>query len=338
MKKRMTFKLGVLFVCLIFSAGCRPVIRPSVEETSLKELCDRNNIFWQWDSVSQVVTLSRGGLAAKGLVGSSVVVIGDERVNLSGPLVRQRGVILVPPDFSRRVIERIVQRPSGSITRPYRIILDAGHGGKDPGASSRDGTQEKTVVQDITQRLKRRLEDSGYDVRLTRSGDLFLTLEERTEIASKFEADLFVSIHANSNPSRSVSGVEVYSLRDLTNQEIREPQRQRNHRLLLNGLTMERNNLELEKTVADMLFTYKRNDAPILASYLARGLSSNVHAVDRGAKQAGFFVLRNTLIPAVLIEVGFLSNPREAKLLKTGDYRQKVAEGIAAGIIRYLNR
>lgn len=338
MAQKFFLKVGVLSAFLIFSAGCATVPRYPGEQQSLKDICERDNIMWSWDNVSQVVTLGRGGMTAKGLVGSSIIVIGQDRITLSGPLMRKGGRIVVPADFGPKVIDRLVQRPVGMRARPCRILLDPGHGGKDPGAISRSGTQEKGIVLDIAQRVKRKLAAQGYDVRMTRNSDQFISLEERTEMASKFAADIFVSIHANANPSRSIVGVEVYSLRDMTTREAKEEQRLRNHRILWNNLAMDKNNADLQRTLADMLYSYKKCESGILSSYVTKGLSSHIRAVDRGARQSGYFVLRNTLVPAILIEVGYLTNAGEEKLLKTSNYREKIADGVADSITRYLNR
>ena len=154
-------------------------------------------------------------------------------------------------------------------------------------------------------------------------------------MASSVDVNFFVSVHANSSPSRSIDGVEVYTLRTLEYKEKIEEQRQKNHRLMFNRLTME-HSPSVDTILEDMLFTNKCEESPKLASLAVQGICREAKAGSRGVKRAGFFVLRNTLIPAILVEVGYLSNAKEERLLQSGDYRQKIADGLAASIASYV--
>lgn len=331
-------KISVLIFIAFLAAGCATAPKGEVSQRSLKDLCERYGIAWYWDNISETVTLTRGEVTAKALVGSEVVIAGKDKIYLSEPILRERGRIIVPPDFKAKVIDRLVQAREIYRASPLRILIDPGHGGKDPGAIGVVGTHEKNIVLDIALKVKQVLEHKGLKVIMTRNGDQFLTLEERTETASRQKADLFVSIHANSSPSRSASGVEVYELRELNWEEKRDPQRLRNHRLLFSQLAMKQGDDSVEKILSDMLFNYKNKETPKLAEAVTTGLSNGSRARNRGTKKAGYFVLRNSLVPAVLIEVGFLSNPKEERQLNTSVYRQKLADGIAESILRYVGR
>ena len=334
MRGSWVIRLTVLFLIVI--AGCAPLPpKPTEEEADLQELCARYDIQWQWDSVSQVVTLSKGSSKARALMGSPVAVLDNENILLSQPLRRERGMIIVPLDFKRKVIEPLSREAYPSAVKFKEVVIDAGHGGKDPGTIGRSGLKEKTVVLDIAKFLKRNLEQKGIKVVMTRTHDDFISLEKRTEVASRSGAGLFVSIHANASPHRSAKGLEIFYLRELDRDEKNDPQIKENRRSLFQRYAMQRNSMVLDNILSDMLYTYKRAESERLARYLTQKTSSKMKARNRGSKSSGFFVLRNTLVPAILIEVGFLSNPQEEKLLKTKWYRQKIADSLTESILGY---
>jgi len=325
-----------LFSALVFVFGCATVPpRPPcpAEQVYLNDLCDEHGVDWQWDSVAQTVLLRFGQNEARALLDSDVVLLDGREVVLSAPLIREKESIVVPPDFKKKIIDRLC---AVEITQPaVNILIDPGHGGRDPGAISHTGFHEKTVTLDIARRLKNSLRQRGFETMMTRADDRFISLEERTQIAAAGKADLFVSIHANSCPSRGVDGIEVYYLRPLSCQEKKEAQREKNRGILFSALNMDQDDENLKTIVADMLEDNKEEVSRILADHVARGLSRVMRTTNRGARESAFFVLRNALMPAVLIEVGFLSNAREEKLLKTADYRQKIADTIAESLYSY---
>lgn len=337
MKNRFrTVIFAVLLIALVI--GCATVPPPSsLTKVYLKDLCDNFHVECHRDRVTQVITLRKDALKAQALVGSSSVILGTETILLSGSLVRERNNVVVPYDFKKKVIDRLIQLRPSVLKGLRRIVIDPGHGGKDPGALGRRGTKEKFVVQDIARRLKKSLEKKGIDIVMTRDSDKFVTLEKRTEIATQEKADLFVSVHANSSPVRRVSGVEVWSGRKLSDVEKQEKPRQNNHHLFFDKLAMKKNVPDVKNIVSDMLYGYKQEESRKLSSFVSKRLASKLQARNRGAKQSGFFVLRNTLVPAILVEVGFLSNSREEKLLKTGSYRQKIADHLGESLIDYIN-
>ena len=329
----------------LFASGCATAPRRRAaalkDKAYLRDLCDRHAILWQWDPVAQVVSLDVEGTKARLLVGSDILLLGKNQVQLSAPVSILQSSVMVPSDFKAKVFGSLEKTWTGrkeySLRKVRGVVIDPGHGGKDPGARGFIGTEEKGVVLDIAQRLKKILERGGVKVIMTRDDDTFISLPERTEIASRSEADLFISIHANSSPGRGIQGVEVFSLADLGTLEKNEAQRQENQRTMFKGLAMKRNPASVEDIVADMLYTHKQAVSPTLAQEVAGKVARSAKTRNRGQKRARFFVLRNTLIPAVLAEVGFLSNPKEEKLLKTASYRQKVADGLAKGILDYAD-
>lgn len=346
MKKIINLKHFGLFFCVLFLlSGCvsMPTVPPTEVDQGivLKDLCRDQNIRWDWDSVAQVVTLTSGFQTAKVLVGSNIVIVGEDKIELIEPVKVVHSSVIVPSDFQYKVVSRLKNlSPVKNVqdSRMYKvrtIILDAGHGGKDPGALGGSGSREKDIVLDITERVRKILLKNGFKIIMTRNSDKFITLKLRTEIASKSKAELFVSIHANSNPSKNVKGVETYSSKPLNATDRNEDQRKRNEYLMFRDLKMKHTDSTVKSILSDMLYSYKEAESAQLALNVTEEVANISGTRFIGAKDARFFVLRNTLIPAVLVEVGFLTNSKEEKLLKTSSYRQKIAMGVAKSIINY---
>ena len=331
--------LIIFLAFLLFAAGCAhpPSTEFAESEANLEELCLRYAVSWKLDSITQVVTLNKGDIWAKALIGSNVVVLKDQKITLSASLKKVKGSIIVPGDFKEKVIDPLLQSGAVSSQKFREIVLDPGHGGKDPGARGKLGTQEKTIVLDIAQRLRRNLEKNGIKIIMTRTKDDFVTLEKRTEIASQRRADLFVSIHANASRFKNARGVEIYYLRELDFTEKNEDQVKENKRNLFKLYSIDRNSSDVENIVSDLIYNYKRAESQALASFVTKKTSGTMNALNRGSKTAGFFVLRNTLIPAILVEVGFLSNLSEERQLKSPTYRQKIADGLSRSILEYAH-
>ena len=187
-----------------------------------------------------------------------MVLSGPEKITLSGTIRRTRDTIFVPQDFEAKVFQKFKKETGFQLKKFHKIIVDAGHGGKDPGARGKSGVKEKYVVLDIAKRLKWNLSKSGFDVVMTRETDEFITLEKRTEIATRAQADLFVSIHANASQSRNVDGFEVYYMAEFLMKDKKEVQRQKNTEIFFSRLNMRQDSPELDKIVADMLYNHKQ--------------------------------------------------------------------------------
>lgn len=223
-----------------------------------------------------------------------------------------------------------------------RIVIDAGHGGKDSGAIGKKGLMEKTVVLDIARRLKDIIEKkTDYEVILTRYSDIFIPLEERTVIANVKKADLFISIHANASRKRSARGIETYFQGIPRTDEERETAAREN----MSGGEGEYapdDNL-LEFILADMRNTHKINESAQLAGViqgsLVKGMGSRYDEVrDLGVKQALFYVLHKAKMPSILIETSFISNHEEEKRFKDQKYRDYIAACIYDGIKTYIEK
>ncbi len=217
------------------------------------------------------------------------------------------------------------------------IVLDPGHGGKDPGAIGPKGLEEKVVVLDVGKRLASYLEGAlpGNRILLTRSDDRFLPLEERTALANTFGADIFISIHANASRRRAARGVETYLLSGSSNRRALEVAAREN------GTTVEKLS-DLQIILHDLLLRYKVEESTGLAATIQSALISRLKARysnvrDLGVKKAPFYVLLGAQMPSVLVETSFISNPVEERRLKSSTYRSAVARAIAHGAKQFVS-
>lgn len=214
-----------------------------------------------------------------------------------------------------------------------RVVLDPGHGGHDVGTHGPSGLYEKDLVLDIAQRLEALLQDRlGSEVLLTRNDDTYVSLEGRTKIANERKADLFLSIHANSSPVKSVTGVETYYLNFTTSRSALDLAAREN-------APAESSIFDLKDVIEKIALKDKIDESREFASRLQTSLFTLTKASpatkNRGVKKAPFVVLIGAQMPSVLAEIGFLTNSREEQLLKRSDYRQKLAESLYRGVARY---
>lgn len=219
-----------------------------------------------------------------------------------------------------------------------KVVIDAGHGGRDPGAVGRRGLKEKDVTLDIALKVREILsKDPSYEVYLTRETDVFIDLGKRTAIANRKNADLFVSVHANANPRREARGIETYLL-NWTDDEEALRVAARENAISLRKMKEARSDVGM--ILASLELQTKRDDSLKLAheiqGAMVNGLSDEYAVIDLGVKQALFYVLVDARMPSVLAEVSFISNAEEEALLRDDRYRMRLAEGIAQGLEKYL--
>jgi N-acetylmuramoyl-L-alanine amidase len=242
-------------------------------------------------------------------------------------------------DPSRLVIDiygKTVSQPA-PVFSAKRIVLDPGHGGKDPGAM-RGGVKEKNVVLDIAKRVKLDLEKKGYEVVLTRDSDKYLSLEERTVLANKKQADLFVSIHVNANNDKRVSGLETYLLNFTDNEEANRVAARENK---ISVRRMQQARSELGVILASLELQNKRDESVKLANYVQEAVVSTIGrryrgVRDNGVRQALFYVLVGARMPSILVETSYITNNNEGRRLRSATYRTYLAHGIAKGIEDYF--
>jgi len=265
-------------------------------------------------------SLRAPGLTISFAPGLRVALVNGDVVSLSSPVEISGGRIRLPADLAA-LIERLApprksapepavdakppHRAAAALGRPFKIVIDAGHGGMHTGCHSRGGYTEKEVTLDVSQRLRRRLEEMGAEVVMTRVEDVHLSedvdtdLMRRVQISDRARPDLFLSIHCNWTPNPEVRGFEVFVSRDAK---------------------------------AD------RGDSRRMAAEIRSVFRAGLDTEDRGIKEAGFKVVRHTDAPAVLVELDFLSNPVSSRQLADPDHREKVAELLAEAVRRFTAR
>ncbi len=217
------------------------------------------------------------------------------------------------------------------------IVIDPGHGGKDPGCTGRGGTKEKTVVLSVAKKLKNKLDSNGYKTFLTRSNDTFLKLAERAEFAEKKHADLFISLHANANPSRDMKGFSIYTLSEKASDE--EAQKLADSENAADKIDVDGFE-QFSKDIRVALSALQQRAVAELSEEYANGCakSFNRASIEQqkgpSVRHAPFAVLRST-VPGALIELGHLSNKKEESLLKSDSHQNKLVDAIVKSINSY---
>jgi N-acetylmuramoyl-L-alanine amidase len=222
---------------------------------------------------------------------------------------------------------------------PVVIAIDAGHGGEDPGAVGASRTLEKHVVLAIARRLKDRIDRHPAMVaRLIRDGDYYISLRERTRLAREHNADLFISLHADGFYDRSARGMSVYALSNqgATSEAARWLANKENASDLVGGITLRDKDDLLAQVLLDLSMTRTVSDGIAFARFVLGQLRQLGPVHSRRVEQAGFAVLKSPDIPSILVETGYITNPREEKFLRTSDYQLRVAEAIYRGVVNYL--
>jgi N-acetylmuramoyl-L-alanine amidase len=235
----------------------------------------------------------------------------------------------------------MVPRESVQVAGPLRtIVIDAGHGGHDPGATGPGGLTEKELVLDVSRRVARLTEERlGIKVLLSRDGDHFVALKERTSFANRERADLFVSIHANAHNSAAHEGVETYFLSsEATDIAARQTAALENSVVQLEKAPAARpagRQDALRAILWDLMQSEFLTESERLAVVVQDAMTKSLRIPNRGVKQAGFYVLGGAAMPAILIEIGFVTNPREERRLRESKYRDEIARAIFSGIAEY---
>jgi N-acetylmuramoyl-L-alanine amidase len=244
-------------------------------------------------------------------------------------------------DFLRPV-ETVPLPDRRDAVTPLRVlVLDAGHGGHDSGAVGPGGLQEKDLVLDVTRRVARLVEDKlNVKVLLSRDGDYFVPLRDRTSFANKERADLFVSIHANAHREVASAGVETYFLSsEATDSGARQVAALENSVVQLEKTPSRGSRFDAVKAILwDLAQSEFQLESSRLAEVVQDSMTQSLRIPNRGVKQAGFYVLGGAAMPAVLIEIGFVTNPKEEKRLKESKYRDEIARAIYAGLAEYKRK
>ncbi len=292
--------------------------------------------------------------------GSPFFSVGDRVYQLPNPVYHSGRHLMVPVSWAldwlprvrprrwRHLDGRLVELPPSTPRPPKRdswvVLIDPGHGGQDPGAIGVRGTREKDVTLSIATRLARELErEEGVEAFLTRDRDTLIALADRPRVlrlrGAEHTPDLFLSIHANSMPRKpnATRGFESYFLAVAKSDEAREVALRENSSLQFE----EGRELEdidpLQFMLSDLQSAGNLRESSLFASAINGILSAKLSAPDLGVRQAGFWVLWEANMPAVLVEVGYLSNPSEEMQLRSSSYQAKIADALADAVVTYLS-
>jgi len=253
--------------------------------------------------------------------------------------------ILISLDTNQINLERIIEIPKKTVKVDLKsekekwefktIVIDAGHGGKDPGAVGYRGTKEKDIALDVAKRLEKKI-SKNMDVKvvMTRDEDVFLRLSERTKIANENNGSLFISIHTNAAEDRRASGFETFLIGLNKNEYAAKVAARENAVLELEGKSGQELTGEdlIQATIAQAAFA---SSSETFADMVQKEIKKRVQSRDRGVKQAGFVVLARASMPNVLVELGFISNPAEEKKLRSPQYRDQLATAIYRAVQQY---
>ena len=291
------------------------------------------------------------------------VMIDDNLFQLSSKTVKQNNDYYVPTESFLSIInslstsisislktnqinlERIIETPKKTVKVDLKsekekwefktIVIDAGHGGKDPGAVGYRGTKEKDIALDVAKRLEKKI-SKNMDVKvvMTRDEDVFLRLSERTKIANENNGSLFISIHTNAAEDRRASGFETFLIGLNKNEYAAKVAARENAVLELEGKSGQELTGEdlIQATIAQAAFA---SSSETFADMVQKEIKKRVQSRDRGVKQAGFVVLARASMPNVLVELGFISNPAEEKKLRSPQYRDQLATAIYRAVQQY---
>lgn len=330
-------KRAIIIFLIIFLGGCATVPQRREAFTSrdfinIEEFCKKYGAQYNFDTVDDIVTISSKSREAKLLLNAPLVSLNGNVFGLAKAVTYSAGVIYIPAEIEKL----FVSREKAGFTIPFfikTIVIDAGHGGKDPGAIAKSGLTEKGLNLTVAKLIKEALEERGFKVILTRSGDIFLSLQERVDIAKRHNADLFISVHTNSNRRRLVRGVEVYYL--LPSRFDSEKQAisfAKEGDFWPKGLSFD------ARTILWDLALTKNYALSIESSRSLCTAFKNMDFKVRSPKKAPFYVLRCAYVPAVLLEIGYLSNRYEEKLLRSRYYQKQIAEAVALGVSTFNER
>lgn len=347
---------AIIFLSIIYLAGCATIPKPGPEISGLElskiggqnfielnSLCNKFNTQFEWDFITKTGTLKKDETTLKFRLGSDIVLLNDLPKKLEGPVVFSQGGVYLPPSFIGIFKkETLVEKPAFKIHKKIlvgppkyqirKVIIDPGHGGKDPGAIGKGGLKEKDLVLDISKRVKDILETRGLEVILTRADDTFISLWQRAQIAEQAKADLFISIHANASRKKLVHGFEIYYFPEQSKVSLENAED-----IFKDFESTEyvKDSEELKIILLDLASRESRRESIELASAICDSVGRKIPIKNRGIKRANFYVLKKSIIPAILIEVGFITNPKEENLFRGSGYKDLLAENIAKGILSY---
>lgn len=245
---------------------------------------------------------------------------------------------------TQKTIDNVSEEASVSTQRDILIVVDAGHGGEDPGAIGPGKLQEKNVVLDIAKELAKKINQTkGYKAKLTRTGDYYIPLKKRRDFARKHRADLFISVHADAFTTPKARGASVFALsrRGATSETARFLAKRENDADLIGGVgdvSLDNKGKVLQGVLVDLSMTATLGSSLDAGGHVLQKMGGIAHLHKHDVEQAGFLVLKSPDVPSILVETGFISNPDEEKKLSTKRYRKKMAASIYSGIREFFEK
>jgi N-acetylmuramoyl-L-alanine amidase len=350
---------------------------------SMYDFTNTLNIQNSFDIITGRGKLFSKGAVAVYQTDLSVMLINNKLIKTKYPAIRDEGDVLFPLNFFEKIIDEfypnythtekeniiyLANRSANNEITPRQtikgkkeekdkeniqlyvadkitfLIIDPGHGGKDPGAIGKGGIKEKRITLKIAGYLEEYLKTKLKAVKIqsTRKSDKFIDLSKRTEIANKMlkknENGLFISIHVNASILHSIAGFETYFLsQNPSNEEARATAALENNVIILEENSKSKRYNDVEHVEAIMLTTQIQKESASLANFIQKYLAKKIsESTSKGVKKADFFVLRDSLMPAALVEVGYISNSNEIKMLIQPEYQKKIAQGVGDGIIQFI--
>ncbi len=259
-----------------------------------------------------------------------------------------------PSSMKRPAIKNIVSKPIytapritnvkypavAAVKRKPIIVIDPGHGGKDRGTMGKLGTKEKDLVLSYSLALKKQLDNTGkYKVVLTRYDDRFIELEQRVNIARKIGGDVLISMHADSNPNKNTKGFSIYTLSSKRkNSEAQELLAKADREEVVRGANMRRESKDVKEAIIGFAQDSTKEVSDDFARTVAKSLGRRIQALPKHNREGSLAVLTGSDIPAVLIELGYLSNIQEEKTLRTDAHKQKIVTSITSAINEYFSK
>ncbi len=313
------------------------------EYVALNELLKETGARLEWDPLGETGRIKLGNEVVVFKMGVPFVLLGYEQIMHTAPITSRAGGVYLPGDTAEKIIKYLSRLGlKADIPNVAVIFIDPGHGGKDPGAnytfSTKDGeidVREKDIVLDVSRRLNKLLQDSypSKKILVSRDSDSFLELEERSEMANNIvlrdnEAIVFISIHANAAFKKTTKGFEVWIL---------PPEYQRE---LIDESELDNSSRDILPILNSMREIEYSTESILLAQEILTGLEEKIGYLspNRGLREEEWFVVRNSKMPAVLIELGFITNRDEALNMLQDVYLQKLAEGIYNGVNRFIDQ
>ena len=240
--------------------------------------------------------------------------------------------------YTDKKLEREFKKEKAKINKKYTVIIDPGHGGKDPGAIGIHGTFEKDINLSFAKIIRSVLSSNNIKVKLTRKNDKYLYLRQRINFAEKLKADLFISIHADASKNRKASGFSVFSLSDkASDKEAKKLAQRENKSDLIGGLKIRHSDPLIKDNLIKIFQRQTMNESSKLANIVIRNIKkSSIN--NRGHRNAGFVVLKSLTTPSILVELGFITNKKEERLLNDKRYLIKISKIISLSIFNYFNQ